>query len=122
MKKYICEACTNIQESQIQHIACQPTILYYDMAKWIIGQVDLQTRIIINVGNLMLSTLCPNDVENMYKMSPPNRYLNDDFLVRYKVESANYFEKVERWWTINQASKTKSNKKYIYHSMSQRSI
>lgn len=71
--------------------------------------MNLQTRFIVNVGNLMLISLCPKDVT---KMGVPNKFLKDAFLAEYKRDSPNYFEKVESWLSVSQDCKPNSNNKY----------
>ena len=58
---------------------------YYDVIGWLIDQVNLQTRVIVNVQNIMMGSLRLKDVAKIYKMCMPNKYLNDDFLTKDKM-------------------------------------
>jgi hypothetical protein len=43
----------------------------------------------------MMGSLFPNDLSKIYKMMDPNKFLNEEFMNRYKNENLDYLEEFE---------------------------
>jgi hypothetical protein len=71
----------DIKGYELHKIVTRPTIFpYYDMVRWIISHIDISTCTVVNSSHQVVGSFRPEDVNNMYKLSPPTVRLDDNFI------------------------------------------
>jgi hypothetical protein len=77
-------------------IAARPCIFpYYDMIRWALDHADIPTRTIFNEQKVAIGTFRPENLQEMYKLSPtPNLTHNVGFLEGFKNKECEHFGKI----------------------------
>jgi hypothetical protein len=90
---------------------------YYDMVRWIISHIDVSTCTIVNSSRKIVGSFRPDDISNMYKLSPPTICLDDNFMksfIEKEVvgEEMQMGDLIREWWHDSNAFKIITDKIY----------
>jgi hypothetical protein len=109
----------DIKASELHKIFARPTIVaYYDMVRWIISHTNISTCIVVNSPRQVVGSFRPEDVNNMYKLSPPIVRLDDNFIKEFikknvKEEEVQIPDLIKEWWYDPNSFKIMGDKMYL---------